>query len=187
MNGVSGFRLNLLGRHNVYNALAAAAVAFVLGVGTRTIAKALSGYRPTYMRLDPIRINGIDVINDSYNSNPLSLKMALEAIKDHPARARWVVSGDMLELGKGAVRFHEAAGKLIAGSAVEGLFTFGELSKHTLSRAMQCGMNKNNLRHCATHNEIADILKKVAKKGDVILVKGSRSMMMEKVIEKFKG
>lgn len=187
MNGLGGFRLNLLGRHNVYNALAAAAVALVLGVGTRTIAKALAGYRPTHMRLDTLKINGVEVINDSYNSNPLSLKMALEAIKDRPARARWVVSGDMLELGDEAVRFHKAAGKLIAGSAVEGLFTFGELSKHTLSHAMECGMDKNNLRHCATHEEIADILRKVAKKGDVILVKGSRSMMMEKVIEKLKG
>jgi UDP-N-acetylmuramoyl-tripeptide--D-alanyl-D-alanine ligase len=90
----------------------------------------------------------------------------------------------MLELGKSGALFHRMIGELIASSGVEGLLTFGELSKHTLSAAMGAGMDQENLWHCATHDEIVDILKEVVRDGDLILVKGSRSMRMEKVVEK---
>ncbi len=187
VNGRAEFRLNLLGTHNVYNALAAIAVASILGVGMKAAREALAGYRPSSMRLGRLTVNGLEIINDSYNSNPLSMRMALEAIRQYPARARWVVSGDMLELGSDAPRFHEMVGKLIAASAVEGLVTFGELSKHTLSAAMRGGMDARSLWHCASHDEIAGILKRVTKEGDIVLVKGSRSMKMESVIEKLQS
>ena len=186
VNGGVEFSLNLLGTHNVYNACAAIAVASMLGIGAKAAREALAGYRPSSMRLGRLTVNGLEIINDSYNSNPLSMRMALEAIQRYPARARWVVSGDMLELGMHAPRFHEMIGKLIAGSAVEGLVTFGELSKHTLSAAMKGGMATGSLWHCASHDEIAGILKRVTKEGDLVLVKGSRSMRMESVIEKLK-
>jgi UDP-N-acetylmuramoyl-tripeptide--D-alanyl-D-alanine ligase len=187
VNGRDLFQLNLFGAHNVYNALAAIAVSLTLGVGNKAIGKALAAHRPASMRLDRLVINGVEIINDSYNSNPLSMKAALQAIRDYPARARWVVSGDMLELGADAARLHEMIGELVATCAVEGLLTFGELSKHTISGAMKCGMDKGSLWHCESHGEIAGILRKVVKEGDLVLVKGSRSMRMESVIEKFKG
>ena len=180
------FRLNMLGEHNVYNALAAIAAAFVLGAGSREARHALAAYRPTHMRLDPIKIKGLNIIDDSYNSNPLSMQAALKAVKEYPASSRWVVSGDMLELGKDARRFHEMVGAEVADSAVQGLLTFGEFSRHTLSGAMRRGMGKSSLWHCSSNDEIAGILKKVAAAGDVVLVKGSRGMEMEKVIEKLK-
>ena len=77
-------------------------------------------------------------------------------------------------------------GGSIAKLNVEGLMTFGELSKHTLEEARSLGMRQDRLWHCSTHDEIARLLKKVAKSGDVVLVKGSRSMQMEKVIEKLR-
>ena len=186
-NGREEFELKALGVHNVYNALAAIAVGYAFGLGAKTIRKALAGYRPEAMRLDPLRVNGIDIINDAYNSNPLSMKTALDAIQSYPARARWVVAGDMLELGESAEHFHRAAGELIAESGIAGLVTFGALSKHMLSRAGERGMDRHNLWHCSSHDEIVDILKRVTRQGDLVLVKGSRGMKLEKVIEKFKG
>ena len=136
------------------------------------------------MRLALVSLGGIDIINDSYNSNPLSMKTAVEAMMQRPARARWVVSADMLELGSSSAKFHRMIGKMIASAGIEGLLTFGDMSRHTLSGALGAGMDEENLWHCATHDEIVDILREVVQDGDLVLVKGSRSMRMEKVVEK---
>ncbi|MFA5144047.1 MAG: UDP-N-acetylmuramoyl-tripeptide--D-alanyl-D-alanine ligase [Candidatus Omnitrophota bacterium] len=178
------FELGLFGRHNIYNALAAIAVALHFGIPHKVIRETLLDYRPARMRLELQKASGIDILNDSYNSNPLSMAKALEVIRHYPAKARWVVSGDMLELGSGSARFHKMIGGTIARSGVEGLVTFGEFSKHTLSQAGAEGMKPDRLWHCSTHDEIAQILRKLAKPGDVVLLKGSRSMQMEKVLEK---
>lgn len=187
VNGRAEFELKLLGAHNVCNALAAIAVASIFNVNARAAKRALLRFKPASMRLDPLNVKGISVINDSYNSNPLSMKTALEAIGACQARAKWVVSGDMLELGGEAVRFHEMAGELVAMSGANGLITFGKFSRHTLSGASACGMNRDNLWHCDTHEEIAKVLKRVTRAGDIVLIKGSRGMKMERVIEKMKG
>ena len=183
LNGNEDYKINLMGIHNVYNALAAIAVAKEFGIGYGRIKEAFRKFRPTCMRLNLKKINGIDIINDAYNSNPLSMNAALDVIRFYPALSRWVVSGDMLELGAKAVDFHREIGQAIARSGAAGLLTFGRLSKYTLSGARACGMAKNRLWHCSTHGDIAAILKRVAKKGDVVLVKGSRIMGMEKVLE----
>ena len=179
--------LNLLGEHNVINALAAIAVASQFNMSVRAAARALADIKPPSMRLDPLTVNGISVVNDSYNSNPASMETALEAVSACRARARWVVSGDMLELGRSSARLHRKVGKLIADSDAAGLLTFGELSKHTLSGALAGGMDRDKLWHCSSHDEIAKILKRVALSGDVVLIKGSRAMKMEEVIERLKG
>ena len=181
------FELNIVGRHNIYNALAAIAVADHFKISHKLIREALVGYRPASKRLDIKRINGIDIIDDSYNSNPLSMMCALETIKHYPANARWVVAGDMLELGRGTVRFHRSIGEAIARSNVDGILTFGEFSRHILSRALECGMKKEKLWHCPDHEAITGILKRIVKKGDVVLLKGSRGMKMEEVLNKLKG
>ena len=186
VNGRDRFRLFLVGSHNAHNALAAMAVARLLDLDTSAIRRGLAGYRPTRMRLAPLTVKGVRILNDAYNSNPLSMATALEAIRQYPARERWVVSGDMLELGTEALRFHEMAGERAARSAIRGLLTFGDLSKYTLAGARKKGMDGRSLWHCSSHGEIAAILKKVVKEGDVVLVKGSRGMRMEKVIEEFK-
>lgn len=187
IDGSNKFELNLLGRHNVCNALAAIAAASIFNVNARSVKEALLNFKPASMRLNRVDVNGISVINDSYNSNPLSMKTALEAIGAHPAHAKWIVSGDMLELGVEAARFHKTVGELIAASGADGLITIGKFSKYTLSGASSRGMSKDSLWHCDTHDEIAEVLKKVARRGDMVLVKGSRSMKMERVIEKMKG
>lgn len=179
--------IGLLGNHNVHNALAAIAVAKEFGVAATQIKRALLKLKPGPMRLNPTALNGISIINDSYNSNPASMKAALEAVVDHTAGAKWIVSGDMLELGDASSGLHRMVGSLVAGSTASGLITFGMMSKHTLSAALESGMNKDTLWHCASHDEIARVLKKVARSGDLVLIKGSRGMKMEKVIERLKG
>ena len=182
--GHNKFELNLLGTHNVYNALAAIAVSSRFHVGYAAARRALSAYRPVGMRLNLKTVNGIKIINDAYNSNPLSLTCALEALMRYPARSRWVVSGDMLELGRSSEDFHRNIGSQIASLAPQGLLTFGKLSRYMLKGAEASGMDRQRLWHCASHDEIAALLKKIVKRGDAVLIKGSRGMAMEKVVNK---
>lgn len=184
LNDKTHFTLNLLGLHNIYNALAAIGIARHFKLGVEVIKKGLAGYRPAYMRLNISSIGGITIINDSYNSNPSSMKCALQAIKDLSANAKWIVSADMLELGKKENDLHRMVGESVARSGFKGLLTFGTLSRHTYNRALECGMDKERIWHCSTRDEVADTLRKVIRRGDAILVKGSRAMGMERVVEK---
>lgn len=186
LNDKERFKLNLLGTHNVYNALVAIALARHFGISFKSIKKNLAKYRPTYMRLNIKNIDGIVVIDDAYNSNPSSMKSALYAMRNIPARSKWIVSADMLELGKKEDDFHRMIGESVARLGFSGLLTFGRLSRCTYDRALECGMNKESVWHCSTRDEVADILLKAAKKGDAVLVKGSRAMKMEEVVEKLR-
>lgn len=180
------FVSRLLGTYNVYNALGAIAIGRSLGVPYPAIIKAVASFKPTRMRLDIGKICGVDVINDAYNSNPQSMSAALEVLESYPALSKWVVSGDMFELGDKAEYFHRMIGVLVAKSGADGLLTIGKLSKFTSSEAYASGMRKETLWHCPDHAAAAKILGKVAKPGDLILIKGSRGMKMERVIEKLK-
>lgn len=183
LNGRHGFKLKLLGIHNIYNALAAIAVASQFGITYDDMSRALLDYRPGDMRLNlKSALDGVNIIDDSYNSNPLSMKMALEVLKRYPARSKWVVCGDMLELGMQGRYFHKRMGRQIARSGVKGFLAFGALSKTAASQARRYGMD--NVWHCSTHDEIAGILKRVTSKGDLVLIKGSRGMKMEETIRK---
>ncbi|MFH0763771.1 MAG: UDP-N-acetylmuramoyl-tripeptide--D-alanyl-D-alanine ligase [Candidatus Omnitrophota bacterium] len=184
VNNKMVYELNLCGMHNIYNALAAIALAGRFGISYKLAREALFDFAPAKMRLDINKIKGFDVINDSYNSNPLSMDSALEALKYYPAKAKWVVSADMLELGRHSVRFHKLIGERIAKAGASGLLTFGALSRHTSQEAMRSGMRRDSLWHCSSHDEIADILRKMVRPGDAVLLKGSRGMKMEEVLRK---
>jgi UDP-N-acetylmuramoyl-tripeptide--D-alanyl-D-alanine ligase len=184
LNDRQRFRLNVLGTHNVYNALAAIAIARRFGMTYGAIRKALGTFRATSMRLNIKNVNGISVINDAYNSNPSSMRCALNTMKDITAISKWIVSADMLELGRHEEHFHKALGESVAKMGFDGLITFGRLSRHACERAMECGMDSDRVWNCSTRNDVVDILRKVAKRGDAVLVKGSRAMKMEEVVEK---
>ena len=186
VNDKSPFVLNMAGVHNVYNALAAIAVAGHFNLDYDSMKKELAEYTPIYMRLNIEDIDGVIIIDDAYNSNPLSMRAALETIRSYPAKSRWVVSADMLELGDKEDDFHKAIGEAVARGGFDGLLTFGKLSRQTSSAALKSGMDRNKVWHCSDREEVAQTLRKWAKAGDVVLVKGSRSMKMEEVIEKLK-
>ncbi len=183
VNGAHAFTINALGAHNVYNALATIAVASSFGVKIGSVRRSLSGHAPSNMRLDLMTVGGIDIINDSYNSNPLSMNSALEALKVYQARRKWVVTGDMLELGGKGKYFHGLLGEAIARSGASGLMTFGELSRYTFIAALKCGMDKKSIWHCERHEDIVSILRRIVRKGDAVLIKGSRGMKMERVVD----
>jgi UDP-N-acetylmuramoyl-tripeptide--D-alanyl-D-alanine ligase len=187
LNERSQFTLNIIGAHNVPNALAAIAVAYNFGISYPDTKKVLSEYSPVSMRLNIRQAQDVTIIDDVYNSNPLSMRGAIDTLAAYPAKGKWVVSADMLELGEREEEFHKMIGETIARSGFKGLITFGPLSRHTSLRALECGMDKERVWHCSDRNEIAGILRKSMDKGDAVLVKGSRSMKMEEVIENLKG
>ena len=82
------------------------------------------------------------IMDDAYNSNPSSMKCAIETLKSYPANSKWIVSADMLELGKREKDFHKSVGKTIAKGKFDGLVTFGNLSQHTYLAALEAGMLK---------------------------------------------
>jgi len=179
------FELNLLGVHNIYNALAAIAVGRASGVGYKPLYDALLKFTPTRLRLDLKEARGITIINDAYNSNPLSMKSAVGALANYPAVSRWVVSGDMMELGAKAASFHKMVGRQIADKRIDGLITLGRYSRYTSLEARAAGMRKDRVWHLHNHDEIVSVLRRMVKRGDAVLVKGSRGMRMETVAEKF--
>ena len=124
----------------------------------------------------------LEIIDDSYNSNPASVRAALEALRDRPvAGARMAALGDMLELGKYADEFHEVAGAFAGACGVDHLFLRGEHAQATLKGARTAGVE--DIQVIDTYEDMAEAIAHCAGPGDTLLVKGSRGMTMEKLIE----
>jgi UDP-N-acetylmuramoyl-tripeptide--D-alanyl-D-alanine ligase len=137
------------------------------------------------MRMERGRKNGIEIINDAYNSNPLSLRCAIETLSGMEAEGKKIlISGDMMELGDRERHFHNLAGRMVAGSSIDVLIAVGRLSRHTASGALCSGMKRPGVWHCLNAEEAANLARRVARAGDVVLVKGSRAMCMERIIER---
>lgn len=174
--------LPLPGRHNVANALAAAAAASVLGVGLNEIVTGLEAFQPCPGRMELLELPGhIVVLEDSYNANPLSVRAALDALHDLSSQGRRIaVLSDMLELGPSAPELHHQIGE-IASECSDWLFTYGALAEQIAQGARDAGMAPDRIFHAATHDELVARLLVLLKAGDRVLVKGSRGMRMEKV------
>ena len=175
----------MLGRHTVYNALAATAVALLLGVKAEQIQKRFSAFHNTGMRQKIYVKNGVTIIEDCYNAGPESMEAALDVLAGIKTSGRRIaVLGDMLELGNRSAAEHYRIGRLAVGKA-DLLLTYGEHSVRTLTGAITGGMNPKNTDHFDTHEDMAHMLRTRVSEGDVILFKGSRGMRMEKVLQLF--
>lgn len=172
-------KLNLLGVHNVYDALAAIAAARVLGVDSRKIQRAFADFHPIGQRQTLLDIGGISVMDDSYNANPLSMEMAFGSLMQIPASHHYLVLGDMGELGEREEVLHHETGKKAAAMGFDGLITVGPLSIRLATGAKEGGMM--SVFSYDTCEEAAEKLASLAKAGDAVLVKGSHYMHMEKV------
>jgi UDP-N-acetylmuramoyl-tripeptide--D-alanyl-D-alanine ligase len=178
-------QLNTFGRHNVYNALGAAALAAIMGLDAEKIAAGLERFHPYAGRgrIHPLG-RGLRLLDDTYNSNPDSLQATLAAFGEMKGETRGlVVLGDMLELGPGTAGFHEEAGKHVGALGFEHLFLCGEQREHLAGGAKSAGMEESRIHTFASPEEIAESLVSVVAEGDWILVKGSRRLRMEKVVE----
>lgn len=167
--------LPLPGRHNVANAAAAAATALAAGATPEAIASGLARMRPVPGRLEVKSGGGVRIIDDTYNANPSSLEAALVVLEQFPGR-HWLVLGDMAELGEDAPEFHRQAAALVREHGVERLLTIGELSRLT---AASFG---GDAQHHASMDELIAALKDSMEPDTTVLIKGSRSMGLERAV-----
>ena len=183
LNGKWEVNLGLLGRQNIYNALGAIAASWDCGVSIDEVKEALREFRVPNMRMEVKRIGDIKVINDSYNSNPLSMRQAIEVLKDMTTKGRKIlVAGDMLELGSFSGRFHHLVGRQAAESGIDLIVAVGKLAEHVAKGAQEAGMSQKKIRMCNLTKEAGEAVIDLIKKGDTILVKGSRAMKMEQIV-----
>jgi UDP-N-acetylmuramoyl-tripeptide--D-alanyl-D-alanine ligase len=177
------YNVPLYGLHNAYNALAAISIAEILKVETDIIQKAFLNFKNIDMRSQIIN-SGYTIINDTYNSNPLSARYALTSLKEiFPEKRKVAILSDMKELGDSSGYYHSDIGKQAHLSGVDLLLTWGELAQEIAAGARNSGMPEVNVKHFFAKNELIDFARKNIHDDDVILVKGSRSMKMEEVVE----
>lgn len=185
LNGRLRLRVNSLGRHNVYNTLPAVAVAKYYGISFKDIKNRLESFSFPEMRLEYSKLNNVEIINDAYNSNPDSLKAAVDTLVNLPCnRRKIVVTADMLELGKESDHLHREVGKYIASkNDIDMLISVGDFSQNVALGAEEKGMDKNNIKFFNKLDDSMDRIIGMVKPGDTLLIKGSRSMGMERLVE----
>ncbi|RJO65618.1 MAG: UDP-N-acetylmuramoyl-tripeptide--D-alanyl-D-alanine ligase [Candidatus Omnitrophota bacterium] len=183
VNGKYKFTLPTMGYYNIYNALAAVAVARMFGIGYKTILSRIADFRFPAGRLAMRKIGGIRFIDDTYNANPLSFNEALRVLAATRVKGRKIcVMGDMFELGRHSRAFHSRAGEA-ASAACDVLVAVGSLCRHAAEAAAGRGLDKQQVFTCADSIRAKEILRNKIKPGkdDIVLVKGSRMMKMENV------
>ena len=180
-------RLNgVLGRSQAYGAAAAASVGLIFGLNLVKIAEALFDFRSLPGRMNLIDgIKGSYVIDDSYNASPLSMRAALETLKEIKAVRRIAVLGDMLEIGKYSIEAHETIGDLVAGIA-DILITVGPRAKFIAESAKAAGLSEGKIFIFEEAEEAGKKLQNLIKKGDLILIKASRAIKLDKVVEEIR-
>ena len=177
-------RLPLLGTHNVMNALAAAAAASVLGCPLEKMKQALETFKSILMRSQVFQWQGIVMINDAYNANPASMRAALEVLEHFETDGQRVaVLGDMLELGAADQGAHQDIGRHMTRISGGKLIAVGPRARRIAETALASGMSPDRVSVCEGTEEATGILKRTVRPGDVVLVKGSRGMRLEQIIE----
>ena len=178
-------KLAVPGRHNAYNAAAATAVALHLDVSLHDIERGLAEARPSPMRMEAFTsAGGITVINDAYNASPTSMRAAIAALLDIDVPGRHVaVLGDMAELGSLTELAHFELGEFVGRSRVDLLVTVGEKAGRIADGAKAVGMNADLILRCASPEEAASVVEDAATSMDAVLVKASRVMGLEAVVE----
>lgn len=175
-------RLRIPGRHNVMNALAAAAAAWTVGASPAAIEAGLAAATSVGGRMRVVTLaNGVTIVDDSYNANPASVAAALRSLADAPAARRIAVLGDMLELGAASAEQHRAVGSLAGTVGLAALYLHGDFARDTAAGAAAT-MSSAAIHVAPDHAAIAAALAADARRGDWVLVKGSRGQRMEEVV-----
>ncbi|MEW6141091.1 MAG: alanine racemase [Thermodesulfobacteriota bacterium] len=198
--GGYSFRMNLLGRDldvilpiqggfNILNALAASAAATLLGASPDSVRKGLEQFRPSPMRLEiHTTVTGVTLINDTYNSDPASMRGALDVLaKVGKGRRKIAIVSEMLDLGPYSREEHLAVGKHVAAAEVDHLITVGDNADLIGQAAAREGVPSERITNTRSRTEAAAELEKIMNRGDVVLFKGSRWFRLERIARELVG
>lgn len=186
LDGVkSYFTVMLPGMHNVYNALSAIAVARLFGMKAEEIRRGLISFKPSKNRMDIVKLeSGIKLVNDAYNANPESMKAAIDVLKSIKSGGRSIcILGDMLELGAASHEEHYKIGSYAASAGTDILIAAGSFSGDMKRGAYDAGLDSSCIYAFSRTEEALAGLAEIVRPGDVILIKGSRRMKMETIVD----
>ena len=173
--------LPVVGYHNVENALAAVACAWAVGVPLSVAKSRLTTFEPMPLRSEVVRCNGLTILNDCYNANPLSVARALETLRDMAVRRKIAIVGDMLELGDYTASAHRAIGRLATQLRIDEILAVGQYAGEVAEGAREGGVD-SVLTYRTVPELLADLPSRL-QQGDGLLVKGSRKLNLERVTD----
>ena len=177
------FSLRTPGIFNVYNALAGIGCGLIFGVHIKKIKNALANFCFPEGRLNKIDCLNFSILDDTYNSNPLSLRVAIESLIKLKVKGRRIlIMGDMLELGSQSIKLHRQIGRFVAQTPIDMFVTLGALSKSSADEARLESRGHRDIFTFESKAKLIDFLKSRVKSGDVLLIKGSRLMRMEDIV-----
>jgi UDP-N-acetylmuramoyl-tripeptide--D-alanyl-D-alanine ligase len=171
----------LIGYHNVENTLAAIACAWAAGVPLSTARQRLATFEPMPLRSQVVHCNGLTILNDCYNANPLSFARALETLRDLAVRRKVAIVGDMLELGDYAPSAHQAIGRMATKLGIDAVIAVGEFADD-----VALGVQESQPGRVTTYRTVHDMMQELPgmlRQGDGLLVKGSRKLNLEQVTD----
>jgi UDP-N-acetylmuramoyl-tripeptide--D-alanyl-D-alanine ligase len=177
----------LVGRGNLANILAATAVALHFDVPLSNVAERAASLKPAHHRGDVVRLaRGVIVVDDSYNANPTATRRAIDVLSStRTAGRRVAVIGEMLELGERSAALHETVGRAAVDAGVDELVAVGgEPAKAMADAAIAAGMSRTHVRYFATSDQAADAFEAYVHDGDLVLVKGSRGVRTDVVVDR---
>ncbi|MCH7685403.1 MAG: UDP-N-acetylmuramoyl-tripeptide--D-alanyl-D-alanine ligase [Planctomycetes bacterium] len=181
------FEFSAVGRHHLSAALCAIAIGRELGMPSAAIADGLRSFEAVPGRCRLEQIGPWTVIDDSYNASPTSMKAACDVLKHwNEASGKILVTGDMLELGERSAEFHQELGEMAAASGIDYLAAHGRYAKDVVRGARQAGMDVFRLAECEDFDAMTAVLDCWLEPGAVVLVKGSRAMRMERVVQRLR-
>ena len=177
----------MLGKHNLLNAALASSVALDLGVPAQQLRRRLAQAKPIARRMQMIELPRLNIISDCYNSSPLAMRAALEFLHLQPQANKYLLLGDMLELGASAELEHRKLGEYLATIKLRAVFTLGswaQLSGHALTAAGSDAKVYHHRSYPELQERLSQCLPAIAAQGDaLILVKASRSLRLERAID----
>ncbi len=176
------------GRHNVRNALAAAAVGVTMGLTLERIADGLARFPLPAKRLEPVLLGEVFLLNDTYNASPASMRAAFDVLAElAPAPRRIAVLGGMRELGPRSVAWHEEIGHVLGQQGVRLLITLGDDARPIADGAAAAGMRPAAMVHVRSREDVVAVLVRELRPDDVVLIKGSRALEMDRIIERLQA
>ncbi|SCI72060.1 UDP-N-acetylmuramoyl-tripeptide--D-alanyl-D-alanine ligase [uncultured Clostridium sp.] len=170
-----------VGKHNIYNAMASILVGLSLGMNLEDIKTGLRNFKASKMRLDIIKKDNITIINDAYNASPDSMKAALDILGRYKNR-RVAILGDIFEMGEHSEYGHRLVGEYTINNT-DILITIGKDSKYISDESIKLGLNEDNVYHFCNKETAIEQLSDIINDGDVVLVKASRGMQLENIVQ----